>query len=79
VIIEKHADPVFMKLLVIYDHTFEKVSDNQFVKVQFLDFDSKKNAYCLVENSFKTIKVNKLMNLPARARLAFKIRRIFGL
>lgn len=79
VIIEKESDTIFVKLLVIYDYTFDKVSDNQLVQVQFLNFDSNKNAYYLAENSFKTIKVNELSNLPTRTRLAFKIRRIFGL
>jgi hypothetical protein len=79
VIIEKHSETIFEKLLVIYDFKFDKISDNQLVQVQFLDFDSNKKAYCLVNNNFETIKVNELLKLPIRTKLAFEIRQIFRL
>jgi hypothetical protein len=78
-IIEKNADTVFVKLLVIYDHKFDKVSDNQVVQVQFLDFDSTKNAYSLMNECFKTIKVNELSNLSQKAKLILRLRRFVGL
>jgi hypothetical protein len=79
VITKKNSDSIFMKLIVIYDYQFERISDNQMINVQFLNLDETTNVYKLHDQNLKSVKVNELRNLPPAQRFGLKLKHAFGL
>lgn len=77
--IEKKSNPVFEKLLIIYDNEFEKISDNHFVNAFLLSYDEKSKTHSLKNLNHKLIKVNDLCDLPAKTKLFLKLINIFSL
>lgn len=79
VIVERNSDPVFAKLIVIYDYKFERISDRHFTEAQFLDYDNETNSYQNKSDNLQTLKVNDLKNLPHKTTLLLKIHKLLGL
>jgi hypothetical protein len=79
VVVEKDNDHVFEKLVQIYDHGFECVSDSHSVKAIFLSFNNNNNTYTIRNLNFEEIKINQLALIPARTKLAIKIAKLLGL
>lgn len=79
VIVERNTDPVFAKLMVIYDYNFARISDRHFTEVQFLDYDKEINSYQNKSDNLQSLKVNDLMNLPYKTKLLLKIHKLLGL
>jgi len=79
IVIEKSSNVIFEKLLIIYGDQFEKVSDNQVVNAYFLSYDEKTKDYDLKTANYQAVKVNDLLDLPAKAKLFLKLRNAFNL